>query len=145
VLHLLVELRNIVLKTIYLLFNEGYSASNGQELIRIELCEEAMRLTKMILEHDAIHDKSEVYALLSLMQLNASRFSARQNDEGHILTLAEQDRSIWNKELMQTGLSNLEKSTYNKKVTAYHILATISAYHCVASNFESFAKRKIIF
>jgi len=85
---------NIVLKTIYLLFNEGYNASSGKELIRIELCEEAIRLTKMISEHNAIHDKSEVYALLSLMQLNASRFSARQNNEGHILTLAEQDRSI---------------------------------------------------
>jgi RNA polymerase sigma factor (sigma-70 family) len=126
-----------VLKTIYLLFNEGYSASSGKDLIRFELCEEAIRLTIMISGHEAIQDKSEVYALLSLMQLNSSRFSARQNTEGNILTLAEQDRSVWNKELIEAGLNNLERSTYNKKVSVYQILAAISANHSVASGFET--------
>jgi len=128
---------NTVLKTIYLLFNEGYSASSGKDLIRTELCEEAIRLASMISEHDAVQDKSEVYALLALMQLNTSRFSARQNNVGHILTMAEQDRSVWNKELMQAGLNNLERSTYNKNVSIYHVLAAISAYHCVAVSFEA--------
>jgi RNA polymerase sigma factor (sigma-70 family) len=128
---------SIVLKTVYLLFNEGYSASTGNDLIRYELCEEAIRLTEMISVHVAIKDKSEVYALLSLMQLNASRFSARQNNEGDILTLAEQDRSTWNQGLIQKGLGNLEKSTTNNHISIYQILATISAYHCVALNFDS--------
>jgi len=127
-----------VLKTIYLLFNEGYSASTGKDLIRVELCEEAIRLAKMICEHDAIQDRSEVYALLSLMQLNTSRFSARQNDEGHILTMAEQDRSVWNKELIQAGLNNLERTIHNNnRVSVYHILAAISACHCTALSFET--------
>ncbi|MEO6694269.1 MAG: sigma-70 family RNA polymerase sigma factor [Ignavibacteria bacterium] len=127
-----------VLKTIYLLFNEGYSASTGKDLIRVELCEEAIRLANMISEHDAIHDRSEVYALLSLMQLNTSRFSARQNDEGNILSMAEQDRSVWNKELIQAGLNNLERTIYNNNsVSVYHILAAISACHCTALSFET--------
>lgn len=127
-----------VLKTIYLLFNEGYSASSGKDLIRVELCEEAIRLANMICEHDAIQDRSEVYALLSLMQLNTSRFSARQNDEGHILTMAEQDRSVWNKELIQAGLNNLERTIHNNNsVSVYHILAAISACHCTALSFET--------
>lgn len=131
------ERLSIVLKTIYLLFNEGYSASTGNNLIRFELCEEAIRLTDLISEHSAIQNKSDIYALLALMQLNASRFSARQNKEGNILTLAEQDRSIWNQALIQKGLSNLEKSTSNTHISIYQILATISAYHCVATNFYS--------
>ena len=68
-----------VLAAVYLLFNEGYSASGGTELVRYELCEEAIRLTEMMLSHSALEDKSDSYALLALMQLNASRFKARQD------------------------------------------------------------------
>lgn len=129
---------NTVLKTIYLMFNEGYSASTGKDVIRTELCEEAIRLTEMISEHDAIQDKSEVYALLSLMQLNSSRFSARLNEAGLSLTMAEQDRSVWNRELIQTGLSNLERTINGtNNISVYHILAAISASHCVALSYES--------
>lgn len=78
-----------VLETIYLLFNEGYSASRGDSIIRYDLCEEAIRLAEIMAKHASIHDKSEVYALLALMQLNASRFNARQDREGNLLTLAE--------------------------------------------------------
>lgn len=129
---------NSVLKTIYLLFNEGYSASTGKELIRAELCEEAIRLAEMISEHEAIQNKSDVYALLSLMQLNSSRFSARINEEGLSLTMEEQDRSVWNKELIQAGLNNLERTiNSNNNVSVYHILAAISASHCVALSYET--------
>lgn len=127
----------IVLQTIYLLFNEGYSASTGTDVVRFELCLEAVRLTEMMAEHGSIQHKSGIFALLALMQLNASRFSARQTQEGNILTLAEQDRSLWNQLLIQKGLQNLEKSTSENYISIYHILAAISAYHCVAPNFES--------
>jgi RNA polymerase sigma factor (sigma-70 family) len=126
-----------VLETIYLVFNEGYSASTGDEVIRFEFCEEAIRLAELLAGSPAIENKSNVYASLALMFLNASRFSARLDREGNILTLAEQDRHLWNRELMQQGFAFLEKSTVSNVVSVYHILATISAYHCSAPDFES--------
>jgi RNA polymerase sigma factor (sigma-70 family) len=102
------EKLRVVLEIIYLLFNEGYSASTGQELIRYEICEEAIRLTEIIKGHPAIHDKSNVYALLALMQLNASRFRARQDAEGNIFTLEQQNRSLWDITLIGKGFLYLE-------------------------------------
>jgi RNA polymerase sigma-70 factor (ECF subfamily) len=126
-----------VLQTIYLLFNEGYSASQGNEIIRHELCEEAIRLVEIMERHPAIEEKSELYALLALMQLNASRFNARQDKEGDLLTLAEQDRSLWNKELIAKGISNLKMSLHGSHVSAYQVLATISAHHSTAADTDT--------
>ncbi|MFL5788271.1 MAG: RNA polymerase sigma factor, partial [Flavisolibacter sp.] len=126
-----------VLETIYLLFNEGYNASSGDILIRKDLCEEAIRLADIIILHPAIKNKSKVYALQALMTLNASRFSARLNTQGQIHTLAEQNRALWDKALIEKGFFCLGKSTTNKDISVYHILATISAYHCIAHDFES--------
>jgi len=126
-----------VLETIYLVFNEGYSASSGDAIIRYELCEEAIRLAEMIAVHPAIQNKSNVYALLALMLLNASRFASRTEKNGSILTLAEQDRSLWNPSLIQKGFSYLEKSAEKNVVSIYHIMAAISALHCAAPDFES--------
>lgn len=127
----------VVLETIYLLFNEGYSASEGNDVIRHDLCEEAIRLGEIIERHPAIEDKSDVYALLALMQLNASRFDARQDKEGNLLTLAEQDRSLWDKELISKGISNLKKSIEGTYVSIYQVLATISAHHSTAPDIET--------
>lgn len=71
------------------------------------------------------------------MYLNASRFKSRTDSQGNILTLAEQDRSLWDRTLMQKGFAYLEKSTDHKSLSIYHILAAISAYHCSASDFAS--------
>lgn len=126
-----------VLETIYLLFNEGYSASKGNDLIRYELCEEAIRLSEIISSNTALQNKSDVHALLSLMYLNACRFKSRANDKGRILTMAEQDRSLWDRSLMQKGFYYLEKATIQKNLSIYHILAAISAHHCAAPDFGS--------
>ena len=126
-----------VLETIYLLFNEGYSASTGIDLIRFEVCEEAIRLAEIIAGHDAIGDKSTVYALLALMQLNSSRFKARQDTGGNILTLEQQNRSLWDLRLMEKGFINLERSVSGSGISIYHIMATISSYHCSARNYQS--------
>jgi RNA polymerase sigma-70 factor (ECF subfamily) len=75
--------------------------------------------------------------MLALMYLNASRFRSRTSDSGDILTLAEQDRLQWDLTLMQKGFYYLEKSTADKALSIYHILAAISAYHCSAKDFES--------
>jgi len=128
---------SVVLETIYLLFNEGYSASKGNILIRYELCQEAIRLAEMISSHAAIENKSDVYALLALMMLNASRFRARLDANGNILQMAEQDRSAWDSSLIEKGLYYLEKSASFATISEYHILAAISANHCIARDFES--------
>lgn len=135
---------SVVLTTIYLLFNEGYSASSGEDLIRQDFCEESIRLTEILCKHGAIGQKSHVYALLSLMQLNSSRFKSRLSSDGCILTLSDQDRSLWSQELITAGLMNLEKSASANEVSIYHILATISAYHCAAADFESTDWNKIL-
>jgi RNA polymerase sigma factor (sigma-70 family) len=126
-----------VLETIYLLFNEGYSASKGNDLIRYELCEEAIRLAEIIAAHSAIMHKSDVFALLSLMLLNTSRFKSRLDIEGNIIQMAEQDRSQWDHKMMNGGLAYLEKATKNGNISIYHILAAISAHHCSAPDYES--------
>jgi RNA polymerase sigma-70 factor (ECF subfamily) len=118
------------------MFNEGYSASSGNDLIRYELCVEAIRLAEIIADSPAIRDKSNVCASLALMYLNASRFKARMNDKGEILTMADQDRTQWDRTLMQKGFYYLEQSS-NKNISVYHVLATISAYHCSAANYGS--------
>jgi RNA polymerase sigma factor (sigma-70 family) len=126
-----------ILETIYLLFNEGYSASTGPDLIRYEVCEEAIRLASLIAEHPAIQDKTNTFALLALMQLNASRFKARLGEDGQILTLEQQDRSQWDFELMKKGFVNLDKSVNGSGISIYHILASISSYHCSSRDYAS--------
>ena len=126
-----------VLGTIYLLFNEGYSASKGNDIIRYELCEEAIRLTEMLAADDTIRQKGNVFALLALMYLNASRFKARSDSEGNLLTMAEQDRSLWDEKMKTVGLSYLERSTENNDLSTYHILAAISANYCIAPDYPS--------
>ena len=126
-----------VMETIYLVFNEGYSASSGHQIIRYELCEEAIRLAETIALHPAIQNKSKVYALLALMLLNASRFNSRTDASGNIRTLAEQDRSKWNASLIQKGFAYLEKSSQHPGLSMYQIMAAISACHCAAPDFKS--------
>ena len=126
-----------VLETIYLLFNEGYNASNGDDLIKYELCEEAIRLAEIIAINPNIENKSNVYALLALMSFNVSRFKSRTDEFDNIIDLEKQDRSEWDKALIQKGLNYLEFATLQNEVSIYHILATISAHHCTAKNFET--------
>ncbi len=126
-----------VLETIYLLFNEGYSSSKGSDIIRFELCEEAIRLAQMIAANKTIQQKENVLALLALMYLNASRFKARQDDEGNILTMAQQDRSKCDSNLKETGLDLLNKAAGSEQIGFYHLLAAISAHHSIAPDFDS--------
>jgi len=133
----LIKRLGTVLETIYLLFNEGYSASKGEALIRYELCEEAMRLGEIIRLHPLMDEQPEVYALLALMQLNASRFQSRIDEDGQLVTMADQNRALWDRDLIAKGMANLERSKANHRVSMYCILAMISAYHCSAPHFEA--------
>ncbi len=131
------ERLSVVLNSIYLLFNEGYSASSGNKIIRFELCLESIRLTRLIIESDLIINKGEAHALLSLMNFNASRFISRISEEGEIITMENQDRSKWDKNLINSGIHHLNKSIEFNTVSNYLILAAISANHCSAPTFEA--------
>lgn len=126
-----------VLETIYLLFNEGYNASSGDDHIRHELCEEAIRLAEILANNANIKNTSNVYALLALMAFNVSRFESRTDDFDNLIELEQQDRSVWDQKLIQKGLNYLEFSALQNEISIYHILATISAHHCTAENFKS--------
>ncbi|HST03991.1 MAG TPA: sigma-70 family RNA polymerase sigma factor [Chloroflexia bacterium] len=124
-----------VLEVLYLLFNEGYSAHQGEDLIRQDLCEEAIRLTH-ILAMDPAGDIPKVHALLALMLLQASRLPARTDDGGEILLLQEQDRSLWDRTLIKMGLVELARSAEGDQISEYHLQAGIAYYHACAASYE---------
>ena len=120
-----------VLDVLYLLFNEGYSAHGGPNLTRAELCGEAIRLAEILAGNPAT-DRPVVHALLALMLLQASRLPARVDEAGEVLLLAEQDRGMWNQELIGRGLRHLDCAASGRTITAYHVEAAIAAAHAVA-------------
>ncbi len=124
-----------VLQVLYLMFNEGYAASEGDALVRQELCGEAIRLAGLLATHPATL-APEVDALLALFLLQASRLPARTDDRGDLLLLAEQDRSAWDLELRDRGLGHLERAGRGDLLTTYHVEAGIAACHAVAASFD---------
>lgn len=127
---------SVVLKTIYLLFNEGYSPADKHEVIRFDLCTEAIRLTELVINNQFVEDYSEAYGLLALMYLNAARFESRTNAQGLIIEMEKQDRAKWNKYLIDQGVDYLDRGMKLNQLSKYMILAAISANHCVAKTFE---------
>jgi len=122
-----------VLKVLYLLFNEGYHPSQSNQLLREDLCEEAMRLTYLMIQNH-MTSKPKVLALMALMCLQVSRFNARTNNEKFI-SLEQQDRSLWNKQLMDKGFAFLEQASEGNDLSEYHLEAAIAAVHMKADSF----------
>ncbi len=128
--------QSTVLQVIYLLFNEGYKASEGQDLIRRDLCEEAVRLA-YLLEECSSHKTSEVYALQALMCLNIARMDCRVGTSGELLTLEYQDRSKYDQALIEQGFQLIERAkTGVEQPSEYLILAMIMGWHCAVSRYE---------
>jgi RNA polymerase sigma factor (sigma-70 family) len=125
-----------VLQTLYLLFNEGYKASSGERLIKKDLCDEAIRLAKLVAEHP-MGDRPRTHALAALMLFNAARLSTRLDSAGNVLRLREQDRSRWNKLMIGEGMLQLQRSAAGNDLTEYHLQAAIAACHCTARDHES--------
>ncbi|HZO16494.1 MAG TPA: sigma-70 family RNA polymerase sigma factor [Polyangiaceae bacterium] len=123
-----------VLHMLYLLFNEGYSSAQPDRLIRRELCDEAFRLALMLKE-DPAGDRPETDALVALMCFHAARFDARVDEMGGLLLLEEQDRSLWNRELVERGLVHLTQSARGEQLSRYHAEAGIAAEHCLAPSY----------
>ena len=132
----LAERLETVYTVLYLLFNEGYSSLKSDELIRHDLCAEAMRLCKLLTEHK-VGAKPSTFALLSLMCFQASRFDSRIGEDNTIILLEDQDRSKWDRELIGLGYHFLNQSSTGDHLSVYHIESAIAAEHCLAPDFAS--------
>ena len=121
------ERLSAVLSTIYLIFNEGYSAFAGDDLVRVELCAEAIRLGRLLCE--LMPDEAEVLALLSLMLLHDSRRRSRVDGSGNLVLLGDQDRSFWDREQIEEGLRLLAKAWRMAPPGPYAVQAAIAGEH----------------
>jgi len=117
-----------VLTTLYLLFNEGYYSNSGDKILRRDLCLEAMRLL-ILLIHYPPTNLPKVNALLSLMCFHASRMEARVTEEGELILYEDQDRNLWNQDLIEKGEYYLNKSSTGKQLHKYHLEAGIAYWH----------------
>ncbi len=122
-----------VLKTLYLLFNEGYSSKTNNQLIRKDLCSEALRLA-FILTESPLTDTSQANALLALMCFQSSRLDARTNNNGEAILFEDQDKDLWNKGLIEKGNHYLVVAYNGKEISKYHLEATIAYWHTAPSD-----------
>jgi RNA polymerase sigma-70 factor (ECF subfamily) len=119
---------------IYLIFNEGYSASGGTAHVRVPLCEEAIRLARLLLR--LFPSESEILGLMALLLLQHARAPARLDAEGGIVLLEDQDRSLWNREPIGEGLALVEKALRHRRPGPYQVQAAIAAVHAQAQRPE---------
>jgi RNA polymerase sigma-70 factor (ECF subfamily) len=136
-----------VLHVLYLIFNEGYSATEGADLIRYELCAEAIRLTRVLVElldqEKNLEPDAEALGLLAMMLLHDSRRTARIDASGEIVLLQDQDRSLWNQTEIQQGVALLDRAMELRAPGPFQIQAAISALHAQAITFDETDWRQI--
>ena len=130
-----------VLRVVYLVFNEGYSASSGDSLTRVDLSREAIRLGRLLMELLA---EPEVIGLLALMLLQESRRAARASPSGEIVLLADQDRSLWNRDQIAEGAALVERALVSRRFGPYSLQAAIAAVHAEAQSPEATDWREIV-
>lgn len=122
------ERLDTVLRTLYLLFNEGYFSKSGNHLIRKELCSEAIRLT-LVLTENPLTNTTQANALLALMCFQSSRLDARAGNEGETILYEQQDKNLWSKELIQQGNYYLVNACTGDEASKYHLEAGIAYWH----------------
>ncbi|MDB4989227.1 MAG: polymerase sigma-70 factor [Myxococcaceae bacterium] len=121
---------------IYLLFNEGYHSLQADNIVRRELCDEALRLAILLAEHPS-GAVASTYALLALMHFHTARLASRVDQSGALLLLEEQDRTSWDRSLIDAGCAWLERSASGDSFSRYHAEAGIAAEHCLATSFAA--------
>ncbi|MBV8373659.1 MAG: sigma-70 family RNA polymerase sigma factor [Candidatus Eremiobacteraeota bacterium] len=124
-----------VQRALYLVFSEGYHGASAQSVVRTDLCREAIRLTRLLAAHP-LGDSPSTRALCALMHLDAARLPARLDASGDLSTLFDQDRSRWDRTLIETGKAWLERSAFGSEISRYHVEAAIAAVHAAAARFE---------
>jgi RNA polymerase sigma-70 factor (ECF subfamily) len=122
-----------VLQVLYLLFNEGYGAHAGENLVREDLCGEAIRLAQLLASRPDT-GLPKVHALLALFYFQAARLETRVDSEGKLLLLAEQERSQWDHALVALGVAQLEHAAHGNELSEYHLQAAIAAVHATSAN-----------
>ena len=132
-----------VQRAIYLLFNEGYHGASPNSAVRAELCQEAIRLAKIILDYPFGATPSS-FALASLMCLHAARLPGRIGTSGELISLLDQDRSRWNADLIKQGIIYLEFSASGTAISEYHIEAMIASIHARAKSVEETDWKSIV-
>lgn len=132
-----------VLKALYLLFNEGYHGSSPEAAVRMELCQEAMRLMGLLIKQSALATP-QTYALAALMYLNTARLPTRLDGSGNLVSFFEQDRSVWDHNLITEGEALLNLSASGTELTKYHIEAAIASMHTSAAGSEDTDWKQIV-
>ncbi len=132
-----------VRRALYLLFNEGYHSASGESAVRADLCGEAIRMAKLLLEAPSAA-VPETCALAALMCLHAARLPSRVSVGGELNPLLEQDRSQWDRTLVDEGVALLERSSTGDVVSAYHLEAAIAAAHAAAPSVEATNWQEIV-
>lgn len=132
-----------VLQALYLLFNEGYHGSSPEAAVRMELCQEAMLLMNLLIEQSALVTPQS-YALAALMYLNAARLPTRLDGSGNLVSFFEQDRSLWNHNLIADGQALLNLSASGTELTKYHIEAAIASMHTSVARSEETDWKQIV-
>jgi len=125
-----------VQRALYLIFSEGYHGASSEAVVRTDLCHEAIRLTRLLAKHGLAATPS-THALLALMYLNGARLPARLGDSGNLTALFEQDRSRWDRNMIEEGIGWLERSATGSEMTSYHVEAAIAAVHARAPSTEA--------
>jgi RNA polymerase sigma-70 factor (ECF subfamily) len=131
----LAERLDVVHQVLYLIFNEGYSSSQGESAIRGELCEEAARLCYLLCCHPDCSTPT-TFALIALMLFHAARLDARLDHHGLVLLMEDQDRSRWDHQLIRRAKELLDRSAEGTVISSYHLEAGIALYHCSAKSYE---------
>ena len=120
-----------VLETLYLLFNEGHKATSGDEVVRTDLCMEALRMTSLLAGHP-VGNRTRTHALAAMMALTAARLHTRTDAAGSLVRLEDQDRAKWDRKLIHAGIRHLAESQGGTELGEYHLQAGITACHTLA-------------
>ncbi|MDY8137789.1 RNA polymerase sigma factor [Aquimarina sp. 2201CG5-10] len=131
----IVDKTTAVVNAVYLMFNEGYSSTHTDQLIREDLISQSMLLCKSLLTVKRTQ-LPEVYALMALMCFHTARLESRVTSEGKLILLSDQDRKTWNEELIKVGNSYLNKAAFGDTLTTYHVEAAIAYQHCIARTYK---------